>query len=149
MRENGHSGFRSKILEILRPRVGAFAVENVVDAGPPDVCCTLGWIELKVASTPARSTTRVNFGMRPSQRVWHIRWREFGGRSWTLCRLEDTNDDLPCIVMMHDGHWSAAHMDTAIASELQRSAIGWWIDQPSDEELISAMMRPLPKIMRG
>lgn len=143
MRENGRGGLRPKVLELLRPRVAAFAVENIVDNGTPDVHCTLGWIELKVGEAPARESTRVNFGMLPTQRVWHRRWREFGGRSWTLCLLETASDD---IHMLHDGHWSAEHMDQATVDDLRRSAIGWWPIRPTADELIAAMMRPLPRI---
>jgi hypothetical protein len=147
MRENGRNGLRAKILEALRPTVAAFAVENVVDNGTPDVHCTFGWIELKVGVIPIRASTRVNFGMLPTQRVWHTRWREFGGRSWTLCRLEDQSDDLVAI-MMHDGHWSAGQLDSATVAELQASSLAWWTHSPTGEELIAVLAKPLPRIRR-
>lgn len=145
MRENGRSGLRAHVLSELRPRVAAFAVENVVDTGTPDVHCTLGWIELKIGSCPVRSSTRVDFDMRLSQRVWHRRWREFGGRSWTLCRLDDRAGDL-LATMMHDGHWSAEKLGETTVDELRAGALSWWSRMPTASDMIEVMMRPLPRV---
>lgn len=47
-------GMRKRVVAALRPLHG-FSVENVVHPGTPDVACTLGWLELKVAAPRKRT----------------------------------------------------------------------------------------------
>jgi hypothetical protein len=101
----------------------AFSVENSVGAGMGDIACTLGWIELKVGDRPKREDTRVVFSMRPSQRTWHRQWRERGGRSWTLSYLHAGRDMLG-VWLLHDGAWSADHMDLVDEQVLVSKSIG-------------------------
>lgn len=108
--------FRKQIVQMLKP-LRAFAVENDVHDGCPDVCCVAGWIELKVATSPVRSTTPVNIGLRPAQRVWLKMWRQHGGRAWTLMLLDNH------YVMLHDGHWAAEYYDTATSELIMDKAL--------------------------
>jgi len=68
------------------------AVENRAAPGTPDVNYVGGWLELKwLRSWPSRAATPVrvaHFNMQ--QRLWHLRRRDAGGKTWVLlqCRRE-------------------------------------------------------------
>lgn len=82
---------RGKVVRLLRV-LNAFAVENPCLPGTPDVNYIEGWVELKwLRDWPARADTIVVFEhFTPQQRVWHMRRRAAGGRSWVLiqCKRE-------------------------------------------------------------
>lgn len=138
--------FRHLVVRLLGQYVHAFPVENTVGVGMPDVCTTLGWIELKVGREPVRATTRVDLGMRPAQRVWHRQWIERGGRSWTLALITVRDvvgrADDSSVWAMHDGAWAADNIDQATLAELRASAVGWWPGRATGRELVDAMIKP-------
>ena len=129
--------FRSLVVSMLKP-VGAFPVENLVgEPGCPDVCTTLGWLELKIASRPARATTRVSVDLRPAQALWLRRWRRLGGRAWTLTLLGES------LWLLHDGAWSADHLGSEPELRLISEAIMVRENAPTSEELILHLMSPM------
>lgn len=130
--------FRSKIVAVLKP-LRAFAVENDVHDGTPDVCCLAGWIELKVATSPARPTTRVDVGLRPAQAVWLQGWRRQGGRAWGMILLDDTN------VLLHDGMWASENYDRATLNDLKVNAlfISKLLAPTFNSYLMQELMRPM------
>lgn len=130
--------FRSKIVSALKP-LRAFAVENDVHDGTPDVCCLAGWLELKVSNTPSRVTTKVAVKRRPSQSVWLKGWRRQGGRAWGLILLDDT------VVMLHDGLWAAEYYDFSTKQEMVVNALLIEkLQHPMfDRQLIAKLMEPM------
>lgn len=132
------SEFRTIVVSMLRP-VCAFSVESVVGSGTPDVCTTLGWIELKIGEFPRRAESPVKVGMRESQRSWHARWRAFGGRSFTLCSIG-------AVWCLHDGYWSARSLDLASRQVMSQAAIRWWTERPTQDQLVSALYEKLEDI---
>lgn len=131
--------FRRRIVEALRP-LCAFAVENSVNDGAPDICTTAGWIELKVADRPVRAETVVRVDMRASQRVWHRRWREHGGRSWTLTELSSNG---PTALLLHDGLWASAFLGQVDQLALGDSALAIWGEGFRGQQLIEKLMSEL------
>ena len=132
--------FRRQVIDTLRP-LDAFAVENAVHDGTPDVCCTAGWLELKVAEVPYRDETRVAIGLRPAQVVWLRRWRLHGGRAWGLIALGNGH------ILLHDGHWASEHYDKANYAALVSGAIARWEGGiTSAMSLINVLLEPLPKV---
>ena len=130
--------FRGKLVKALKP-LRAFAVENDVHDGTPDVCCLAGWIELKVATRPVRVTTRVDVGLRPAQAVWLSGWRRQGGRAWGAILLDDEH------VLLHDGLWVAEHYDSATMQELAANALFCepLLAPEFGARLIQVLMRPM------
>ncbi len=74
------------------PRADFTRIEDALAAGVPDVNWCIqgveGWLELKhVPKWPARPTSRVDVGLRPSQRDWlKDRWR-CGGNAYVLAQV--------------------------------------------------------------
>ena len=117
---------RKRVLDYLKPLRG-FAVENVVLDGTPDICCTLGWIELKYLDDwPKRANTGVDFGIRPAQVIWHHGWRKAGGRSFFLCQVAREY----MLFGGYDGSFLAAKptKEALISAALQHWTT--WIDLP-------------------
>jgi len=62
-------------------------IENLVGAGTPDQCAIycgrVTWMEDKIAHTPKRSSTRLQFNhpLEPEQCNWHLNWYQKGGTS--------------------------------------------------------------------
>jgi len=83
-------------------------VENTAHVGCPDVCCLLGWIEIKLADRPARHDTRVTVVVRPAQRLWMRSWGGQRGSCWWLTRL--TGQDQSDLWTLHDGAIGAEHL---------------------------------------
>jgi hypothetical protein len=108
--------FRRKVVQTLRP-LRAFAIENEIGVGTPDVCCVTGWLELKVASRPVRASSPVRVKRRPTQATWHRMWRMHGGRSWTLTLLDVEH------AILHDGYWSATNLGFVNAETLLSHAL--------------------------
>lgn len=135
---SAESEFRSKVVKKLAPICGV-AVENIVDDGMPDVVCVAGWLELKVAERPVRSSTRVAVKFRPSQRLWLKKWRICGGRAWTLTLLGHT-------WLLHEGHWASECLGNVNEDALRLNAMAVWDRPPESNELIRALTQPLPKI---
>jgi len=126
---------RTKIVKML-VGVGAFAVENSVLPGTPDVCCTLGWIELKLGKWPKTNRGRVNIDLRTSQRVWMKRWSAVGGRCWTLTFINSE-------FFLHKGVWAADNFGDALELEFRANAFATWTwDKPiTRESLIKEMIK--------
>ncbi len=127
--------FRRLVVKRLAPAM-AFAVENSMLDGCPDVACTLGWIELKLARTPKSIDTRVRVRIRPSQILWLKNWRARGGRAWTLTLLDDE------VWFLHDALWSVTHLGHVDEITMAGNAI-LWAKNPSSRELITALLKPL------
>jgi hypothetical protein len=82
---------RGRVIKALAP-LHAFAVENPVQPGTPDVNYVEGWIELKwLREWPKGADTPVRFEhYSPQQRIWAIKRRKAGGQVWFLlqCKRE-------------------------------------------------------------
>lgn len=124
---------RSKVITLLKP-INAFAVENVVHDGTPDVCTVMGWIELKVSDWPKRESSPVKVKMRPAQRIWHRNWRLHGGKAWTISKIGKT-------WVLHRGDWAAKHLGRVDKSRLIGESVALWSKTPTSEKLIGAMQR--------
>lgn len=123
---------RAFVVEALR-RHCAFAVENYVHDGTPDVCCALGWIELKeVDGFPARDTSLVGVVHRKAQRIWMRRWTHVGG---SACVLTVVGGEW----FIHDGAWAARHLARADVTTFRSAALTSWTSKPSPESLREAL----------
>lgn len=125
---------RSIVVKMLRS-LAAFPVENSVAQGQADVSCVAGWIELKVTQRPLLADQVVSIDMRPSQRVWHRKWRRHGGRAWTLTRV---NGVIPSWYL-HDGAWAADHLGLTTEDGMRESCIRYWNYQPDGASLAEAL----------
>src|SRR3990167_2086943 len=122
--------FRGEVIRVLSP-IGAFAIENTAGDGAPDICTTLGWIELKIAYRPRNDLTRVSIDLRKSQRIWLKRWSRYGGKAWTLTKIE-TNG----LWLLHEGAWAAEHLgNVAFPILVQESLLS------DDADIIGALIR--------
>lgn len=111
---------RKRVVKLLQS-LDAFSVENAVgEDGVPDVCCVLGWIELKVAVRPKMDSTSVDIDVRPGQRVWHRSWARHGGVSWWLTEISGT--DRGSLWLIHDGVVGADALGVSSLSTLERTA---------------------------
>ena len=129
------SKFRSKVVERLRSLL-AFSVENYVADGVPDVCCTLGWIETKIAGPP-RTNGDIPIHIRPAQKIWLKNWRNAGCAAWVLTHYD--NEGVHDIWLLHDPIWACENYGHADLDALSKSALGWWVAAPSGSELIAAL----------
>ena len=113
----------------------AFAVENRVHDGTPDVCSTLGFIECKcIASWPARETSMVGVDVRHSQRLWLRRWAHCKGSALVLT--------VACGEwFVHDGGWSAENLARATQLEMREHALRIWPSRPTDTNLRQELER--------
>ncbi len=125
---------RSIVVKLLRP-LAAFPVENSVAQGQPDVACVAGWIELKVTQRPSNDMMAVSVDMRPSQRVWHRKWRKLGGRAWTLTRV---NASVP-VWYLHDGEWAANNLGLVSERIMGVNARASWTHEPSSASLVEVL----------
>lgn len=82
------STMRGNVIKWLRP-LDAFAVENRVGVGTPDVNYIEGWIELKwVRRWPKRPETVVDIDhFSKEQRIWLNRRYQRMGNSWLLLQV--------------------------------------------------------------
>lgn len=122
---------RSKIVDRLDP-IDAFAVENDVHDGCPDICTVMGWIELKIASWPKRADSPVKIILRQSQKIWLRRWCAHGGRAWVFTKLLDT-------WTLHNGVYAYKEFGKADREELLSRAVQTWTSIPSRDDLIEAL----------
>ncbi len=112
-RRMSEAKFRAEVIKLLKC-VGAFPVENVVHVGVPDVHCTLGWIELKIAEIPNSTLTVPKIDLRNSQRLWLKNWAMLGGRAWALTRFASDSEQL---FLMHDANWASEYLGRATMQE--------------------------------
>lgn len=123
---------RRRLIRILEP-IWARPVENMLDVGMPDVVCVAGWLELKVADRPKRPTTPVRVQWQPGQQPWLKRWRQHGGRAWTMLLLGE-------MWLLHDALWSVDRLGEATEDELIKHALGCWPKAPKFNELMEKLM---------
>lgn len=109
-------------------------MENLAHPGTPDVVCVAGWLELKVAERPSSAETRVDVDVLPSQRAWLKKWRQHGGRAWTLTLLGET-------WILHDALWASEHLGLVPELELIQKAEAVWTKAPSFEQLARALFK--------
>jgi len=123
------SDMRGKVVRVLR-ELNAISVENPALPGTPDVNYVEGWIELKwLRSWPANDETPVRFEhFTPQQRVWHIRRRRKGGRSWVLvqCRRD---------WLLFDGAVAALKLNFMTKTDMFVHATKFWTNGLPKEEL--------------
>ena len=106
------------------PHIELERIENLVGEGIPDVLATamrrMCWLELKAATLPARSTTRLlgPEGLRQSQLNWGAIARRFRLPVYVLIR-----DDRKQLFMVHCDHFEALNnmtvgeiIDVSVAS---------------------------------
>jgi hypothetical protein len=120
--------------------VGAFSVENRAHDGVPDICTTLGWIELKLASVSKRGSLRVD--LRPAQRIWMRRWSTFGGRAFVITVCEHP-DGLRSWVLS-TAPWASARLGNCDFEELIFESVETWPAEPTRRELINALKKGRP-----
>lgn len=122
-------GMRQKVVKALA-KLNAMSVENPALPGTPDVNYAEGWIELKwLRAWPSGEDTPVRFDhWTPQQRLWHLRRRKVGGRSWVLvqCRRE---------WLLLDGADAALHLNSSTRSELCALSANHWPNGLVEEEL--------------
>lgn len=105
---------RKRVVELLHPLAG-FSVENALSPGAPDVCCVVGWIELKLGYVRIHDNHVIQ-EVRPAQRAWHHKWRSRGGRSWFLT-------DVGGIWYLHDGMWGSKNLGETPYEAFQENCI--------------------------
>jgi len=88
-RSSSEARDRSKVVRALRS-LHAFAVENSVYPGTPDVAYIGGWIEMKkLDEWPKRSNTKVRLPhYTKEQRAWAKVHHHKGGKSFWLLRVQ-------------------------------------------------------------
>lgn len=119
---------RTTVVRHLK-NVHACAVENgLLSPGTPDICTTIGWIELKWArKLPLHRQSMVNVVFRPTQLSWAKAHHEAGGHVWGLLYVYDQEkwmlvrifDLIPHYDKSHGGKfsladWHAASLFTAV-----------------------------------
>lgn len=125
---------RSKVLAALKP-LHAVSVENYVGPGTPDVNYVEGWIELKwLQRWPKNANTVVTFDFPAQQRIWHLKRRSRGGRSWFLiqCKRE---------WILMDGGVAAINIGFLCREDIYKLATETWTDL-HQQELILCVSRP-------
>lgn len=131
---------RRRVVQVLA-EYGAFAVENPCLPGTPDVCTTLGWLELKVLRDwPKRHPEGlVRIGhFTHRQRLWLRRWVSCGGHAYVLIRI--AND-----ILLLDGSWAADHLGHTTKQQMLDAALEHWT-RPGDMDtnIASAMLQRMP-----
>ena len=130
---------RSRVTKALKPLDG-IAVENPVRPGTPDVNYVEGWIELKWLRTwPVNADTVVQVKHFTSQqRVFHLRRRQAGGRSFVLlqCRRE-------WILLL--GEVAALNLGHCTREELHELAYKKWTDGLVQKELVECVSKPMKR----
>lgn len=138
----------------LRPKLAPYGrvsrVENPLDPGMPDVSYCIngveGWIELKVATWPARPDGIVGRGLiRPAQRAWWAKQLNAGG--WTFILLRITGRQVEHLLL--DGEGAMKGIGTFSLTLLKQKALYWWSSerdwtQYNTHELISQLTGKWP-----
>lgn len=128
--------FRAKVVKLLAPLL-AFPVENYVADGAPDICCTAGWLELKIAGEP-RANGVIPVRVRPAQKLWLRAWRAAGQPAWTLTAYH--NAGAHWIWLLHDATWSCDNLGMVDLETLTKASVWWWVVEPSSAELIMRLI---------
>jgi len=108
---------RHQVTKLLEP-ICAFAVENPVHPGTPEVCTTYGWLELKMGTWPKRTGSPVRVKLRKEQRIWLRKWFALGGSAWTFTWMDGDGD-----WFLHPGVWSAQHLGRVCEQSFRDAAI--------------------------
>lgn len=118
------STLRGIVISALR-RYSAFAVENRVHDGTPDICSTLGWIECKcVNKLPIRKTSKVGIDLRISQQFWLRKWNHCNGSALVITVVCEE-------WFIHSGRWSAEYMVNSTEHQLRVNALKIWNKRPT------------------
>ena len=125
---------RKFVCEALKP-LHAVAVENLCGTGTPDVCCVLGWIELKqLKAAPARPETNVTIDhYTTDQRRWAEAHRTAGGMCWMLLQVGQE-------YMIFDGATAATLIGQVPMRTLYNEALYTWTSKPTKDALLNAMI---------
>lgn len=125
--------FRTTVVELLSP-LAAFPVENKVSTatGTPDVCCSVAWLELKLAEVSRRE--RVTIKTRESQIIWHRNWRRTGAKS-LIMTLADNHG-----WYLHDGI-KASQLNGMSLSDFRITSWTWWSEPPTSQMLVESLIR--------
>lgn len=133
------SSIRQRLIKEMKS-FGAFAVENPVCPGTPDICLILGWIETKVAKRPALVTTDVNVKVRNEQRIWWSRWTRAGGKCWTFTLVERSHTQN--VYYLHKASWAIDHLGKSTEQAMRLNAVAFWVgDLPDAKELIPELVK--------
>lgn len=128
---------RGRVVEALRS-LNAVPVENPVMPGTPDVNYVEGWIELKwLRAWPKSADTVVRVEhFTPQQRIFHLRRRMAGGRSFVLiqCRRE---------WILLDGAVAIFVVGQSTRQQLHDAAVRSWSNGLDRKELIECVSRPV------
>lgn len=129
---------RSRVVAALKP-LRAFAVENVCDAGTPDVALTTGWIEIKrVDAWPKLARTPMRLAhFTPDQRVFLREWCRAGGRAWVLLAMGGRHN-LHAEGALLPGAWAADHLGYASREVIEVNSILYWMDGINYADLLGA-----------
>lgn len=123
------------IVVLALKRHSAFAVENRVHDGTPDVCSTLGWIECKrLENWPVREPSKIGIDLRRSQQLWLRRWAHCGGSAFVITVICGE-------WFIHDGGWSAENMVNATQQQFRDNALKIWPKRPINTNLRQELER--------
>lgn len=120
-----------KTLKQLIAPLDPYRVENLVDAGCPDVNYTGGWIELKnVPKWPKRPNTLVRIDhYTDQQRLWLLRRWKAGGRAFLVVQVDRS--------WFLFGAHSAQLVGYITREQMIASCLCWWQGKPVAEQLIT------------
>lgn len=128
------AGMRTKVTSLLRD-YHAFAVENPVLPGTPDVNCTLGWIELKWTKrwpkVGENSIIRLEH-FTQQQRIFLLKRHSVDGTGFLLWKCGPH-------WMLFDGQTAFHRVGKCSRRELLDSALGVWEGSILKEELVTIM----------
>lgn len=128
------SATNTRVIKALRG-LDPVRVENVACAGTPDINYVGGWIENKyIDRWPVRKGIVRCDHFTPQQRVWHIRRRYAGGKSFVF--LQVGRDYL-----LFKGEDAANHLGKVDEAELKTVALGVWIGMLDEVEFRNLLER--------
>lgn len=125
---------RRWVVDALRP-LHAFAVENPVNPGTPDVECTLCWIELKhVEEAPVRVDTVLAVPhYTPQQRFWARQRNIAGGCSFMLIQVSSE-------FLLFRGEDAAHYVGYYPLQFLRERALVLWKTKPSPSQFLNSII---------
>lgn len=128
---------RHSVVTALAP-LHAFAVENPVLPGTPDVNYVEGWLELKSwEKWPAQRTTPLRIEhWTPEQRVFHRRRSRVGGATYVLVEIVASRD-----YILLEGGLAARVLGKVPRASLERQALARWVGKPAMKAGLLALLR--------
>lgn len=116
-------------------RLDPVRVENVVQAGTPDINCTVGWIECKqLRRWPSKGGLVRCEHFTPQQRVWLEKRAAARGRCWLVAQVGRT-------YLLFEGDTAAKVFGHSSEATLRSKAIGVWDGKLKDEEFEACLSR--------